>query len=87
MDIYYSKSKINNQSTVIYTYTVSRVTYTDEYSACIWMSLGEFRYERYENQLECPLCAYRSSQVHSLVKLMTLKWVVTELVWHSTSSD
>ena len=31
----------------IYTYTVSRVTYTDEYRACIWTSLGEFRYERY----------------------------------------
>ena len=34
---------------IIYTYTVSRVTYTDEYRACIWTSLGEFRYERYES--------------------------------------
>ena len=33
----------------LYTYTVSRVTYTDEYHACIWTSLGEFRYERYES--------------------------------------
>ena len=32
---------------VLYTYTVSRVTYTDKYCACIWTSLGEFRYERY----------------------------------------
>ena len=23
--------------------------FTDEYRACIWMSLGEFRYERYES--------------------------------------
>ena len=23
--------------------------YTDAYCACIWMSLGEFRYERYES--------------------------------------
>ena len=34
---------------ILYTYTVSRVTYTDEYRACIWTSLGEFRYERYES--------------------------------------
>ena len=34
---------------ISYTYTVSRVTYTDEYRACIWTSLGEFRYERYES--------------------------------------
>ena len=34
---------------IIYTYTVSRVTYTDEYHACIWTSLGKFRYERYES--------------------------------------
>ena len=33
---------------ILYTYTVSRVTYTDEYCACIWTSLGEFRYEQYE---------------------------------------
>ena len=32
-----------------HTYAVSRVTYTDEYRACIWTSLGEFRYERYES--------------------------------------
>ena len=25
------------------------MTYTDEYSACIWMSLDEFGYERYES--------------------------------------
>ena len=36
-------------SLVLYTYTVSRLTYTDEYRVCIWMSLGEFRYERYES--------------------------------------
>ena len=34
---------------ILYTYTVSRVTYTDEYRACIWTSLGEFRYEPYES--------------------------------------
>ena len=34
---------------ILYTYTVSRLTYTDEYRACIWTSLGEFRYERYES--------------------------------------
>ena len=34
---------------ILYTYPVSRVTYTDKYRACIWMSLGEFRYERYES--------------------------------------
>ena len=34
---------------ILYTYTVSRVTYTDEYRACSWTSLGEFRYERYES--------------------------------------
>ena len=34
---------------ILYTYTLSRVTYTDEYRACIWTSLGEFRYERYES--------------------------------------
>ena len=33
---------------MLYTYTVSRVTYTDEYHACIWTSLGSSRYERYE---------------------------------------
>ena len=25
------------------------MTYTDEYRACIWTSIGEFRYERYES--------------------------------------
>ena len=25
---------------ILYTYTVSRVTHTDEYRACIWTSLG-----------------------------------------------
>ena len=34
---------------VLYTYTVSRVAYTDNYRACIWTSHGEFRYERYES--------------------------------------
>ena len=34
---------------ILYTYTVSRVTYTDEYGTCIWTSLGEFRYEQYES--------------------------------------
>ena len=34
---------------VLYTYTVRRVAYTDKYRACIWMSLGEYRYERYES--------------------------------------
>ena len=34
---------------VLYTYTVSRVMYTDEFHTCIWTSLGEFRYERYES--------------------------------------
>ena len=29
--------------------SVSRVTYIDEYRACIWTSLGKFRYERYES--------------------------------------
>ena len=29
-------------------YLVSRVTYTDKYRACIWMSLDEFRYKWYE---------------------------------------
>ena len=32
---------------LIYTYTVSRVMYTDKYCACIWKSIDEFRYERY----------------------------------------
>ena len=34
---------------ILYINTVSRVTYTDEYRASIWTSLGEFRYERYES--------------------------------------
>ena len=37
----------NNYTCILYTYTVSRGTYTDEYRACIWTSLGEFRYKRY----------------------------------------
>ena len=36
-------------SHILYTYTVSRVAYTDEYRACIWTSLGEFYHERYES--------------------------------------
>ena len=43
------KYKHNTEVCILYTYTVSRVTYTDEYRACIWTSLGEFRYERYES--------------------------------------
>ena len=42
-------SAVGHLFQIIYTYTVSRVTYTDEYRACIWTSLGEFRYERYES--------------------------------------
>ena len=34
---------------ILYTYTVSRVTYTDKYRTCIWTSLGEFRCEWYES--------------------------------------
>ena len=44
-----SKDNLMNKRWISYTYTVSRVTYTDEYRACIWTSLGEFRYERYES--------------------------------------
>ena len=44
-----SNDNVNLNMNVLYTYTVSRVTYTDEYRACIWTSLGEFRYERYES--------------------------------------
>ena len=40
---------LGNTIFILYTYTVSRVTYTDEYRVCIWTSLGEFRYERYES--------------------------------------
>ena len=38
--------------TIVYytlTQSVGGLTYTDEYRACIWTSLGEFRYERYES--------------------------------------
>ena len=34
---------------MLYTYTVSRVTYIDIYRACIWTSIGELIYERYES--------------------------------------
>ena len=44
----HSSTLIHYEVYILYTYTVSRVTYTDEYRACIWTSLGEFRYERYE---------------------------------------
>ena len=39
----------------LYTYLVSRVTYTDKYHACIWTSYGKFRYERYESVYINPL--------------------------------
>ena len=50
--LYYRLSNFNqfvDVGAILYTYTVSMVTYTDEYRACIWTSLGEFRYERYES--------------------------------------
>ena len=34
---------------ILYIYTVRRVMYADEYRACIWTSLGGFRYERYDS--------------------------------------
>ena len=34
---------------ILDTYTVSRGTYTNEYRVCIWTSLSEFKYERYES--------------------------------------
>ena len=43
---------------VLYTYTVSRLTYADEYRACIWTSLGEFRYERNESVYVTLLTVY-----------------------------
>ena len=44
----YNSYRMSLDLSILYTYTVSRVTYTDENRACIWTSLGEFRYERYD---------------------------------------
>ena len=45
----YIRNTQRSKLCILNTYTVSRVTYTDEYRACILTSLGEFRYERYES--------------------------------------
>ena len=65
---------------IIYTYTVSRVTYTDEYRACIWTSLGEFRYERYESICHTTDCiSVLLSQYYEFISSPIYKVILQKL--------
>ena len=44
--VHYTLIYMVSRLSTLYTHTASRVTYTDEYRACIWTIFGEFRYER-----------------------------------------
>ena len=67
---------------ILYTYTVSRVTYTDEYRACIWTGLGEFRYERYESVYVTLLTVFISvllSQYYEFILFTKYKVIFQKL--------
>ena len=60
---------------ILYTYTVSRVTYTDKYRACIGTSHGE--------SVSSPYCPYKCYvipilQIHSMKGLFTKNKVILE---------